>query len=87
MFIRTIEMIAVIASACVVANPLAVGVDVRRFGMPLPVAEISVFVDWTRFSSPCGTVSRNVLTSSTDFGMPATLLPSAALFIVVLGKG
>jgi hypothetical protein len=84
-FIRAIHVIAVVASARIVANPFAIPVDVRRFGMPPPVVKISVFLDWTPFVNACGTVSRNVLTSSTDFGAPAMLLPSAVLFM--LGKG
>jgi hypothetical protein len=82
-FILMIEMIAVVASACIMANPLAVRVDVWRIGMPLPVAEISVFVNRTCISSPCGTVRRNVLSSSTDLGVPATLFPAATLFLVL----
>jgi hypothetical protein len=86
-FIRTIEMIAGIASAGIMTNPIATLVDMWRVGMPLPVAEISVFVNRSRISSACGTMGRDVLSPSTDFGAPAMLSPAAVLFTLVLRKG
>jgi hypothetical protein len=82
-FIRTIEMIAAVASAGIMTNPIATLVDMRRVRMPLPVAEISVFVNRSRISSSCGTVSRNVLPPSTDFGAAAVLFPASVLFLML----
>jgi hypothetical protein len=67
-----IEVVAAIVAAGVVANPFAVGMNVRCVGMPALVVEMTIFRRRMRISHRRGSVG---------WDMPATN------FTVVLGKG
>jgi hypothetical protein len=86
MFIGMIDMVAPIASASVMANPLPVGVYVRRFRMALPVAVMAVFLNRARVSRSRRTMSRNVLAATANFGASAMLFAIPTMFLM-LGNG
>jgi hypothetical protein len=76
-----IEMVASVVSTGIMADPLSVGMHVGSFRMPLPVAEMSILLDWMRISRPCGAVSRNVLAPAANLGV------TSAVFLMLLGQG
>ncbi len=62
-----IEMHTGIVTAGVVADPFAIGVNVRRVGMTSLVVEMSVGLGRFRSSRWSGTVSGDVLDTTADF--------------------
>jgi hypothetical protein len=61
-----VEVVVNIVMAGIVADPFAVGVNVRRVGMASLVVEVRSLRGWMRCARRFGTVGRNVGGSATD---------------------
>jgi hypothetical protein len=82
MFKGMIDAIVCVTASRIVTDPLAVGMDVRRFGMSVPIIEMSIFLSRPRVMNTRRTMSRDVLTS------PAHLRAFSAMpLVMALGHG